>query len=74
MKDLKPIEWQGNVLKVLDQTLLPHVKKYVLCRNCREVAAAIKGMKLRGAPLIGVSAAIAIALEAGKSKAVNSQK
>ncbi len=74
MKEIKPIEWRGNILKVLDQTALPGTKKYIQCRNYRDVAKAIKEMKLRGAPLIGVAAAIAIAIEADKFRGTNSRK
>jgi methylthioribose-1-phosphate isomerase len=63
MKELSPIEWKGFHLKVLDQTLLPFQKKEIICRNYKEVAAAIKDMKLRGAPLIGIVAALALAME-----------
>jgi methylthioribose-1-phosphate isomerase len=74
VKDISPIEWKGHVLKVLDQTLLPGEKKYIICRNHKDIARAIKDMKLRGAPLIGIVAAIAIAMEAGNSSANNFNK
>jgi methylthioribose-1-phosphate isomerase len=74
VKEISPIEWKGNVLKVLDQTLLPAEKKYIICKNYREVAKAIKDMKLRGAPLIGIVAALAIAMEVKNSAANNYNK
>ena len=66
-KELSPIEWKNNRLIVLDQTLLPFQKKYITCRTFEDVADAIKDMKLRGAPLIGIAAAFGIAIEAMKS-------
>lgn len=63
MKDISPIEWKNGVLKVLDQTLLPKEKKYIICRTYKDVEKVIKEMKLRGAPLIGIVAAFAIAME-----------
>ncbi len=74
VKDISPIEWKGSVLKVLDQTLLPGEKKYISCRTYRDVAKAIKDMKLRGAPLIGIVAALAIAMEVRNSRANNFNK
>lgn len=73
-KETNPIEWKGNVIKVLDQTLLPYEKKYILVKNHREMAKAIKDMKLRGAPLIGIAAAMAIALDVKNSNANNFNK
>lgn len=63
MKDISPIEWKNGILKVLDQTLLPKEKKYIICRTYKDVEKVIKEMKLRGAPLIGIVAAFAIAME-----------
>jgi methylthioribose-1-phosphate isomerase len=74
VRDISPIEWKGNVLKVLDQTLLPREKKYITCKNHKDVAKAIKDMKLRGAPLIGIVAALAIAMEVKNSGANNYSK
>lgn len=42
MKDISPIEWKNFKLKVLDQTLLPHIKKYILCSNFKEEAKPLK--------------------------------
>ncbi len=53
---------------------MPGAKKYILCKNYREVEKAIKEMKLRGAPLIGIVAALAIAMEVKRSNAGNYNK
>jgi len=74
MKETSPIEWKNGTLKVLDQTLLPHSKKFIICRNYKEVGKAIVDMKLRGAPLIGISAAFGLAMEVKKIKANNYDK
>jgi methylthioribose-1-phosphate isomerase len=71
MKDISPIEWKNGVLKVLDQTLLPKEKKYIFCKTYRDVEKVIKEMKLRGAPLIGIVAAFAIAMEVKNSNFSN---
>ena len=49
---------------MIDQTRLPREESYVTCRTCEEVAAAIKTMVIRGAPAIGVAAAMGMALAA----------
>ena len=71
---MKPIEWLGNRLKILDQTQLPGKLVFVELRNYAEIVAAIKGMKVRGAPAIGVAAAYGIALGAQNIKAENKAK
>lgn len=69
MKELSPIEWKSGTIKVLDQTLLPHKKKWITCENYKDVAKAIKDMKLRGAPLIGIAAALGLAMEIKRLRA-----
>jgi methylthioribose-1-phosphate isomerase len=68
---MKPIEWLGNKIKIIDQTQLPGKLVFVELRSYAEVVAAIKGMKVRGAPAVGVAAAYGIALGAQHIKAPN---
>lgn len=56
------IEWKEGVVVMLDQRLLPEREVYVEHRDHRQVAASIRGMLIRGAPAIGVAAAMGIAL------------
>jgi len=56
------------VLCLIDQTVLPHEKKYIRCYTCNDVAQAIKDMIVRGAPAIGVSAAYGLVLGAAEYK------
>jgi len=58
----KPIEFRDGKLILLDQTVLPHKEEYVELRTVNEVADAIRNMKVRGAPAIGITAAYALAL------------
>jgi len=58
------IKWLGGELEILDQTLLPAQEKYIRLSDFREVITAIKTLQLRGAPLIGVAAAYAVAMAA----------
>ena len=53
---------------MIDQRLLPHKEVYRVCRNYQEVARAIRGMMIRGAPAIGVAAAMGVALGALKTQ------
>ncbi|MDI6733180.1 MAG: S-methyl-5-thioribose-1-phosphate isomerase, partial [Planctomycetota bacterium] len=57
---IKAIEWVGDengYLKLIDQQKLPHKLRYLKCYTFQEVADAIKTMKVRGAPAIGIAAA-----------------
>jgi len=74
MKDFSPVEWKNNQLIVLDQLLLPFSQKEIICRTYKDVAAAIKDMNLRGAPLIGIAAAFGMAMEVKRSKAAKYDK
>jgi len=65
----KTLEWKDNQLRVLDQTKLPHQVTYVACKTHRDVAEAIRKMKVRGAPAIGVAAAFGLYLGLVESKA-----
>ena len=58
------LEWLGDRLRFLDQTLLPAEEKYIETDDYRVVAAAIKELKVRGAPVIGISGAYGITLGA----------
>ena len=71
---MKPIEWLGNKLKIIDQTQLPGKLAFVELRDYTDVVAAIKQMKVRGAPAIGVAAAYGIALGAQNIKAETKAK
>jgi methylthioribose-1-phosphate isomerase len=59
---IKTVEWTDEGVRMIDQRLLPNEEKYVMLRSCEEVAEAIKAMVVRGAPAIGISAAMGIAL------------
>lgn len=59
---LETIQWTNEGVVMIDQTLLPKETKFVTCRNYQEVAVAIKDMIIRGAPAIGVAAAMGVAI------------
>jgi methylthioribose-1-phosphate isomerase len=61
---IKTVEWTDEGVRMIDQRLLPVEEKYLLLRSCEEVADAIREMVVRGAPAIGVSAAMGLALGA----------
>lgn len=58
------IRWIDNEVEILDQTLLPTQEKYVRLTDYHEIVIAIKTLQVRGAPLIGVAAAYAVAMAA----------
>jgi methylthioribose-1-phosphate isomerase len=61
---IKTVEWTDQGVIMIDQRLLPTEEKYLTLRSCDEVAEAIRSMVVRGAPAIGVSAAMGLALGA----------
>jgi methylthioribose-1-phosphate isomerase len=66
---LPTIEWQGDTIVMVDQRKLPAQEIYLRCRTAQEVAKAIRTMVIRGAPAIGVAAAMGLALGMKKSTA-----
>jgi methylthioribose-1-phosphate isomerase len=64
---IKTVEWTKDGVRMLDQRLLPLEEKYLMLRSYDEVAEAIRKMVIRGAPAIGVAAAMGIALGASQS-------
>jgi methylthioribose-1-phosphate isomerase len=65
----KPIDWDGGRVKFLDQTKLPANESYIETDDYQVIAEAIKSLRLRGAPLIGVAAAYGLAAAALSSHA-----
>lgn len=61
---IKPVAWKNNAVVLIDQNALPLTECYITCRHYQEVIAAIKDLTVRGAPAIGVAAAMAAALGA----------
>lgn len=61
---MKNIEWQDNQLILLDQTVLPTETTFLYCTDWRQVAEAIKMLRVRGAPAIGIAAAYGVVLAA----------
>jgi methylthioribose-1-phosphate isomerase len=59
---VETIEWTSGGVVMIDQRLLPRQQVFVTCRTYQEVAEAIKTMVIRGAPAIGVAAAMGVAL------------
>ena len=68
-KNNPPIAWHENKVVILDQTRLPHEEVYLELDDYHSVAEAIKELKIRGAPAIGVAGAYAAALGAIKIEA-----
>src|SRR5580765_2683921 len=66
---IKTIEWTDEGVKMIDQRKLPTVEEYPVFKTYQEVADAIRVMVVRGAPAIGVAAAMGIALGIRDSRA-----
>jgi methylthioribose-1-phosphate isomerase len=71
---LPTIEWNDTGVVMIDQRKLPVTEVYVTCRTASEVARAIKTMVIRGAPAIGVAAAMGIALGMKRSTATGTKQ
>jgi methylthioribose-1-phosphate isomerase len=71
---LPTIEWQDDAVVMIDQRKLPATEVYVTCRTGKDVAKAITTMVIRGAPAIGVAAAMGIALGMRRSKATGTKQ
>lgn len=64
---MRAIELKGEKLVILDQSLIPREMKYIECEDVECVAEAIENLRVRGAPAIGVTVALALGLTAVKS-------
>ena len=71
---LTAIEWlQGGRVRLIDQTRLPHEESYLETSDYHDLAQAIRQMKVRGAPLIGITAAYALALASRQAVAAGEE-
>jgi methylthioribose-1-phosphate isomerase len=70
---IKTLEWTPDGVRFIDQTKLPTQEVYVTCRSYQEVGEAIREMVVRGAPAIGVTAAMGVALGIKQSSAKDVQ-
>ena len=66
---IEPIAWSDGELRLLDQTRLPQEEVWLTPASHRDVAEAIRALRVRGAPAIGVAAAYGLALAAAASTA-----
>lgn len=58
------VEWKEGAVRILDQSRLPGSVEYLECRDYQTVARAIRELRVRGAPAIGVTAAMGVGLGA----------
>ncbi|MDX2251718.1 MAG: S-methyl-5-thioribose-1-phosphate isomerase [Nitrospira sp.] len=63
------VEWKDGAVCLLDQSRLPGAVEFLTCRTYQDVADAIRHLKVRGAPAIGVTAALGVALGASSIEA-----
>src|SRR5882762_6570753 len=71
---LPTIAREGDAVVMIDQRKLPGQEIYVRCKTAQEVARAIKAMVIRGAPAIGVAAAMGLAIGMRKNTSTGTQK
>ena len=70
---IKAVEWLDNKLRILDQSKLPREQSFIELTDYQDVALAIKDMRVRGAPAIGVAAAYGIAMGAQGTEEANKE-
>jgi methylthioribose-1-phosphate isomerase len=68
--EFRAVDWKDGKIILLDQTCLPDEESYLAIGDWREAAEAIRSMRVRGAPAIGIAAAYALALAAFQSEDV----
>ena len=61
---IRAVQWRGDHLRLLDQRKLPLTEEWIDCGNAEDVARAIRGLVVRGAPAIGIAAAWGVVLAA----------
>jgi methylthioribose-1-phosphate isomerase len=71
---IKTIVWKDNSVVLIDQNALPIDEHYLTCKSYQEVISAIKDLTVRGAPAIGVAAAMGAALGANALSAMTPEK
>jgi methylthioribose-1-phosphate isomerase len=67
----QPIAWVPDGIRILDQTLLPAEERHLLVRDLATLGEAIRALRVRGAPLIGIAGAYGVALAAGEARALS---
>ncbi len=65
---LRSIEWDDGKIKIIDQTKLPETLEYKYLTSLEDVVEAIRNMRVRGAPLIGATAVLGLALVAYQNR------
>ncbi len=68
------IEWHENTVRMIDQRKLPAKVEWYVCRGYRDVIEGIRKMVIRGAPAIGIAAAMGLSLGANTIRSRDKQK
>jgi len=71
---MRPIFWENQELRLVDQTKLPTEYEEMICKTVEETAVGIEDMIVRGAPAIGITAAYGLALCAYENAALSNRK
>ena len=69
--DIRTIEWKNNSIKIIDQTKLPREFRHIYIKDLRALWTAIKELKVRGAPALGVAGALGVYLGIKNSREKN---
>jgi len=66
---MRAIDWDAGTIRILDQTLLPVEERFLTLTSTAELADAIRTLKIRGAPALGIAGAMGVAQAAFRSQA-----
>jgi methylthioribose-1-phosphate isomerase len=64
----RTIDWDGEAVVIIDQTLLPHEEKVIRLEDVAALAEAIRSLRVRGAPALGVAGALGIAMAVRRAR------
>src|SRR6266498_3340246 len=70
---MRAIDWDAGTIRILDQSMLPAEERFLTLTSTAELADAIRTMKVRGAPALGIAGAMGVAQAAYRSQAPNAK-
>jgi methylthioribose-1-phosphate isomerase len=70
---MRSIDWDAGTIRILDQTLLPAEERFLTIASTAELADAIRSLRVRGAPALGIAGAMGVAQAAYRSQATTPQ-
>src|SRR5438445_834848 len=70
---MRAIDWDAGTIRILDQTLLPAEEQFLTIASTAALADAIRSLRIRGAPALGIAGAMGVAQAAYRSQATTAK-